>query len=118
MARDQYPLSSSSDDASTGTPVTGDATPAPGAPRFTRASAVWVATGAALLLLVLLIVFMLQNSTKVEVRFLGLTGTIPLGMAMLISAVAGGVLVAIAGIARVTQLRMGARRIRRGTTHD
>jgi uncharacterized integral membrane protein len=75
-----------------------------------------MATAAALLLLILLIVFMLQNSTKVEVHFLGLSGTIPLGMALLIAAVGGGVVVAIAGIARVTQLRMNARRTRRGTT--
>jgi uncharacterized integral membrane protein len=64
--------------------------------------------------LILLIVFVLQNSTKVEVHFLGLSGTIPLGMALLIAAVGGGVLVAIAGVARVTQLRMNARRTRRG----
>jgi uncharacterized integral membrane protein len=75
-----------------------------------------VATGAALLVLILLIVFILQNSTKVEVHFLGLTGTIPLGMALLIAAVGSGVVVAIAGVARVTQLRMSARRTRRGTT--
>ncbi|HSE46146.1 MAG TPA: lipopolysaccharide assembly protein LapA domain-containing protein [Gemmatimonadales bacterium] len=75
-----------------------------------------MATGAALLLLILLIVFMLQNSTKVEVHFLGWTGTIPLGMALLIAAVGGGVVVAIAGVARVTQLRLHARRTRRGTT--
>lgn len=102
---------------STETPSSGDSSrPSLGAPRFTRASAVWVATGTALLLLVLLIVFMLQNSTKVEVHFLGLTGTIPLGMALLIAAVGGGVVVASAGIARVAQLRMNARRTRRGTT--
>jgi uncharacterized integral membrane protein len=87
-----------------------------GAPRLTRAGAVWAATGAALLLLILLIVFMLQNSTKVDVHFLGVTGTIPLGMALLIAAVGGGVVVAIAGVARVTQLRMNARRTRRGTS--
>lgn len=75
-----------------------------------------MATGAALLLLILLIVFILQNSTKVEVHLLGLTGTIPLGMALLIAAVGGGVVVAIAGIARVTQLRMNARRTRRSAT--
>jgi uncharacterized integral membrane protein len=90
--------------------------PASGAPRLTRASAVWVATGAALLLLVLLIVFMLQNASKVEVRFFGASGTIPLGMALLIAAVGGGVVVAIAGIVRVTQLRVNARRTRRGTS--
>ena len=102
---------------STETPSSGDRSrPAPGAPGLTRASAVWVATGAALLLLILLIVFMLQNSTKVDVHFLGVTGTIPLGLALLIAAVGGGVVVAIAGIARVAQLRMNARRTRRSTT--
>jgi uncharacterized integral membrane protein len=74
-----------------------------------------VATGVGLLLLILLIVFILQNTTKVEVRFLGMSGTIPLGMALLIAAVGGGVLVAIAGVARITQLRMNARRTRRST---
>ena len=101
---------------STEAPHSGDASrPEPGSPRLTRASAIWVATGTALLLLILLIIFMLQNSTKVRVHFLGLTGTIPLGMALLIAAVGGGVLVAIAGIARVAQLRMNARRTRRST---
>ena len=85
------------------------------APRVTRASAAWVAIGVALLLLILLIVFILQNSTKVEVQFLGMSGTIPLGMALLIAAVGGGVVVAIAGVARVTQLRMNARRTRQST---
>lgn len=85
-------------------------------PRMTRTSAVWFAVAAALLLLILLIVFMLQNSTKVEVHFLGVTGTIPLGMALLIAAVGGGVVVGIAGVARVTQLRVNARRTRRGTS--
>ena len=70
----------------------------------------------AAVVLVALIVFMLQNSTKVEVHFLGMSGTIPLGMALLIAAVGGGVLVAIAGVARVTQLRMNARRTRRRTS--
>jgi uncharacterized integral membrane protein len=82
---------------------------------MTRASAVWVAVAAALLLLILLIVFILQNPTKVEVQFLGVEGTLSLGMALLIAAVTGGVVVAIAGIARVTQLRMSARRTRRAT---
>ena len=45
-----------------------------------------------------------------------MSGTIPLGMALLIAAVGGGVLVAIAGVARVTQLRMNARRTRRRTS--
>jgi uncharacterized integral membrane protein len=79
---------------------------------FTRASAAWVATGAALLFLVLLIIFILQNPEQVEVRYLGFTGSLSLGMALLIAAVAGGVVVAVAGVARVTQLRRSARRSR------
>jgi uncharacterized integral membrane protein len=84
--------------------------------RVTRISAAWVATAVALVLLVLLIVFILENSTKVEIQFLGMTGTIPVGMALLIAAVGGGVVVSVAGIARVTQLRLSARRTRRSAS--
>lgn len=80
---------------------------------LTRASAAWVGTAATLLLLVMLIVFILQNPTRVEVSYLGFTGSLPLGVALLLAAVGGGVLVAIAGVSRVLQLRMNARRIRR-----
>ena len=93
-----------------------DSSSTPHAPRLTRTGAAWVATGVALLLLILLIVFILQNSTKVDVQFLGMSGTIPLGMALLVAAVGGGVVVGIAGVARVTQLRMNARRDRQGTS--
>ena len=89
------------------------ANPPASSPRFTRASAAWVATAAALLLLVMLIVFILQNPTRVEVRYLGFSGSLSLGMALFIAAVGGGVLVGISGIARVTQLRLHARRTRR-----
>lgn len=87
-------------------------TPPDGPPRLTRASAAWVATAATLLLLVMLIVFILQNPRRVEVSYLGFTGSLPLGVALLLAAVGGGVLVAIAGVARVTQLRINARRNR------
>jgi uncharacterized integral membrane protein len=97
-------------------PPGGGSSPAQHAPRLTRASAAWVATAIALLLLILLIIFVLQNSTKVEVEFLGLSGTIPLGMALLVAAVGGGVVVAVAGVARVTQLRVNARRTRRASS--
>ena len=79
---------------------------------MTRASAAWAATAAAILLLVALIIFILQNSTSVQVHYLGFAGSLSLGMALLIAAVGGGLAVAIAGVARVTQLRMYARRAR------
>lgn len=108
------PSSPAPDEGPDDAPAAGTTSPpARRPPRFTRASAAWLATAVALLLLILLIVFILQNSTKVEIEFLGLDGSIPLGMALLIAAVGGGVVVAIAGVARVTQLRLGARRLRR-----
>ncbi len=80
--------------------------------RPTRVSAAWAATAAALVLLVMLIVFILQNSKRVQVHYIGFAGSLPLGMALLIAAVGGGVVVAVAGAARVTQLRINARRTR------
>ena len=71
----------------------------------TRASAAWVAVGSALVLLVLMIVFMLQNPTPTAFHFLGLTVTLPVGLATVIAAVGGGVVVAVAGTARIVQLR-------------
>ncbi|MGX9900628.1 LapA family protein [Arthrobacter sp. SA17] len=78
--------------------------------RVTRAGMVWVSVATALVVLVLLIVFILQNQDYVQVRFLGLEGAVSLGMALFIAAVAGGVLVAIAGAARIIQLRTAAHR--------
>lgn len=88
----------------------------PRAARLTRTSAAWAAVGTGLALLVLLIVFMLQNSVKVEVEFLAAEGRIPLGLALLIAAVGGGIVVAIAGMARIIQLRSNARRNKKA--HD
>lgn len=71
----------------------------------TRAGMIWVAVSAGLVLLVLLIIFILQNQDRVTVHYLGVAGELSLGMALLIAAVAGGILVAIAGAARILQLR-------------
>ena len=76
----------------------------------TRASAAWVAVGSALVLLVLMIVFMLQNPTPVAFHFLGLTVSLPAGLAIVIALVSGGVVVAVAGTARIVQLRKHASR--------
>lgn len=82
----------------------------------TRTGVIWFTTAIALILLILLIIFILQNPDAVAVRYFGFEGSVPLGMALFIAAVAGGVLVAIAGVARVAQLRMKARRARRSST--
>ena len=92
---------------------TGAQAPSPSAPATTRAAAAWFATAVALVLLVLLIILILQNQNVVDVHYLGLTGSIPLGTALLIAAVAGAALVTIVGVIRLTQLRFTVRRARR-----
>jgi uncharacterized integral membrane protein len=93
------------------TPQTADR-PTAGQPPVTRTGVVWAAVVAALVLLILLIIFILQNQEQVAVRYFALEGFVPLGMALFIASVAGGVLVAVAGGARILQLRRNAHRAR------
>ena len=86
--------------------------PAPETRQVTRAGMVWAAVASALVVLIVLIAFILQNQEYVQVKFFGLEGLVPLGIALFIAAVGGGVLVAIAGAARIIQLRLAAHRQR------
>lgn len=78
----------------------------------TRTSGIWVASIAFAVLLLLLLIFILQNNRSVPLRFLGFDGSMPLGVAMLLAAVLGALIVAMAGVARVLQLRRVAKRHR------
>ena len=97
------------------TPATATAPSSSGAAqdrKVTRAGVIWAAVVASLVLLILLIIFILQNQELVLVKFLGFEGSVPLGMALFIAAVTGAVLVAVAGGARILQLRRNAHRSR------
>lgn len=79
--------------------------------RGSRTSRTWLALTAAGIVLVLLIIFLLQNTEAVQVQFLGWDGRAPLAVALLIATVAGLFLAVMAGSLRILQLR---RRVRRG----
>ena len=79
----------------------------------TRTGGIWVAVGFFAVILLLLLIFILQNNTDVSVSYLGMHGHLPLGVAMLLAAVCGVLLVVLAGAARIAQLRTTARRHRR-----
>jgi uncharacterized integral membrane protein len=79
----------------------------------TRVSGLWVATGCFAVLLLLLLIFILQNGDRVKINIFGANPTLPLGVALLLAAVLGALLVALIGAARVVQLRHTARRIAR-----
>jgi uncharacterized integral membrane protein len=86
------------------------------APRSTRASRVWIGLAAFAVVLALLIVFIAENSQRVKVSFLGASGHLALGLALLIAAVAGAVVALLAGTTRIVQLRREVRRHRRRAT--
>ncbi|WP_236796434.1 lipopolysaccharide assembly LapA domain-containing protein [Amycolatopsis sp. GM8] len=76
----------------------------------TRVSGTWVAVIVALIVLVFLLIFILQNLGDATVQFLGMSAGLPLGVAMLLSAIGGALLVALVGGARIAQLRRATRR--------
>jgi uncharacterized integral membrane protein len=78
--------------------------------RRTRAGGVWIASAAFAVVLLLLLIFILANGNKVEISYFGAHGHLPLGVALLLSAVLGVLLVVIPGTARIVQLRLVARR--------
>lgn len=73
--------------------------------RRTRAGAAWVGIAVGALVLVLLIVFMLQNTAPVEVAFFGLRGSAPLALTLLIAGVGVGIVALAIGSLRIAQLR-------------
>jgi uncharacterized integral membrane protein len=72
-----------------------------------------LATLALAVLLLLLVIFIAQNTQSVQVSFLGWNGRAPLAVALLIASVVGIVLAAVAGTLRIVQLRRRVRRDRR-----
>ncbi len=73
--------------------------------RGSRTSGTWVAVLVLALLLVLLAVFILQNTQQAEVSFFGWSGQAPLSATLLIAAAGGALVVAAAGMLRILQLR-------------
>jgi len=78
--------------------------------RGSRTSGLWIAVAASGIVLVLLIVFIAQNTEPANVSFLGWEGEAPLAVVLLVATVAGLFLATIAGSLRILQLR---RRVKR-----
>jgi uncharacterized integral membrane protein len=88
--------------------------PEPGEPsvriKGTRVSGLWVGLTVSAVVLLFLLIFILQNNVPTPIRFLGAEGTLPVGVALLMAAVLGVLLVAIPGYLRILQLRRAARK--------
>jgi uncharacterized integral membrane protein len=64
----------------------------------------------AAIVFVLLLVFILQNTANVTIHFFGITGRLPIAVALLLAAICGLLLVAIPGAVRIAQLRKSVKR--------
>jgi uncharacterized integral membrane protein len=81
--------------------------------RRTRMGGWWVASALFAVLLLLLLIFILENGQRADIGFFGAHGHLPLGIALLLAAILGVLLVVIPGTGRIIQLRILARRHRK-----
>jgi uncharacterized integral membrane protein len=95
-----------------------DAAPTPSTPtakpqsavKFTRAAALWSALITGFVVLIVLLVFILQNTDSTTIHFFGWEWNLPVGVAILLAAVCGGLLTVAVGTARIVQLRRAAKK--------
>ncbi len=92
----------------------------PGSPRVEQAyrrarhaSGWWVRMAIAVIVLVVLLVFIIENLQTVNIAFFGAHWQLPLGVAILLAAVCGVLLVLVPSFGRIIQLR---RTLRQATT--
>ncbi len=94
-------------------------TPSPGpnrvpppesAVKFTRTAGLWSFLAAGFVILIVLLIFITQNTASSDIAFLGWHWSLPLGVAILLAAVCGGLITFLAGTARIYQLRRAAKK--------
>lgn len=74
-------------------------------PEPTRAAHFYLAVSAICVLLLLVVIFVAQNDRRVPLHFLGWHGHLALGLALVLSAVVGGLILVLASAIRILQLR-------------
>jgi putative membrane protein len=92
------------------TPAPTPAAPHEPPPTHTRTSAAFKGLVAGAVVLLLLLIFILENTQRVKISYFGADGHLSLGVALLLAAVAGALITALVGVARIGQLRAHARR--------
>ncbi|MFF2555231.1 lipopolysaccharide assembly LapA domain-containing protein [Nocardia sp. NPDC058058] len=94
-------------------PPVAEPAPKPVRIRRTRAGSVWVGLTAGGIFLVVLLIFVVQNTESFRFGFLGWHFDMPVGVAILVAACAGLLVMAMAGGVRIIQLRQQFTRVSR-----
>lgn len=91
-----------------------DAKPERSAPRkikSTRVGSTWTGLVIGIFVLVLLLIFILQNLQSVNVNMLFWEFSLPLGVGALLAAIAGALVMALVGGVRILQIRRAAKKM-------
>ena len=91
----------------------GPSAPPPSRRAHTRISGMRTSLIAGVLALIVVMIFIIQNENAVNISFLGAHLRLSLAVALFLAAIAGALVMAAAGTARITQLRRIMRRNRR-----
>lgn len=78
----------------------------------TRTGTIWTGLVVGIVVLLLLLVFILQNLDEATLELFAWDFTLPLGVALLFAALAGAAIIALAGAVRILQIRRAANRQR------
>lgn len=78
------------------------------------AASTWAALIVGFLLLIVLIIFILQNQQEVPMNFLGWSGQFPAGIAYLMFTIGGALIMALVGVWRMLELRRQLRKQAQG----
>jgi hypothetical protein len=78
--------------------------------KITRAAALWSSLILGFLILIVLLIFIAQNTASTPFTFLGWHWNLQLGVAILLAAVCGGLITALVSAARMFQLRRVAKK--------
>ncbi|WP_058235865.1 LapA family protein [Devriesea agamarum] len=76
-----------------------------------KTAAVWISLIIGAVILVLLLVFIIQNSASTQFTYFSAQFSLPLGVAMLLAAIAGALVMALVGSVRMLQMAMRIRRL-------
>jgi uncharacterized integral membrane protein len=93
-------------------------TPKEPAVGITRAGALWSFLILGFLILIVLLIFITQNTASASFQFFTWHWNLPLGVAILLAAVGGGLLTVAVGTARIFQLRRVAKKHHAAASRD
>src|ERR1700710_338929 len=84
--------------------------PPESAVKFPRTAGLWSFLATGFVILIVLLIFITQNTASGDFAFLGWHWSLPLGVAILLAAVCGGLITFLAGPARIYPLRRAAQK--------